>query len=469
MDDERGATLVGAGASEIAEAGPAPAPPGTRSPFHVAPEVVQHRGLSTASDLYAVGCMLYELLVGSPPFEGPTHLATMMAHVTLQPEPPSMRAPSIPVEVDDLVLWALAKDPAGRPASAEELARQLREWAHGPEEAEMPSPDTGTAAPPPPPAESRPWSEAPAGASDVGRWWALYDGTELITTGRFSRVYRGLHRQTGEWHAIKQLQLPRGTDPGEGLKSAPATQAIQRLFANEMHLLQTLSEEDPPVPRLAAMLQAYRSDEASPAYAMPLMEGTLAARLEREGPLPEATAVRTLVPLAETVGLLHERGIVHCGISPRSVMFDRAGGVHLGGFDRACRLTERAALLEAQHEAQHAVHAVLYVLGDVRFLSPERCRGEDFGQATDVYSLGALLFYMLVGVAPFQRPDEMQIMLDHLSTPPPSIGEWGIEVTPRTQEVIHRALAKSPSARFGSAASMAAALLGEPSALGYRA
>lgn len=466
VDDGGGATLVGAGASQVAEAGPAPTPPGTRSPYHVAPEVVQHRDVSTASDIYAVGCMLYELLVGSPPFEGPTHLATMMAHMTLQPEPPSMRTPSIPVEIDDLVLWALAKDPAGRPASAAEFARQLRAWDQGPEEAEVPTPAEVELRRPLPP-EGRPRVEVP-GASDVGRWWGLYEATELIATGRFSRVYRGLHRQTGEWHAIKHLQVPRGLHPGEGLGGAPAAQAVQRLFANEMHLLQVLSEEDPPIPRVTTMLQAYRSDDAGPAYAMALMEETLAARVERDGPLAEATAVRTLVPLAETVELLHERGIVHGGISPRSVMFDRGGGVHLGGFDSACRLTERAALLEAQHEAQQAVHAALYILGDVRFLSPERCRGEEFDHATDVYSLGALLFFMLVGAAPFQRPDEMQIMLDHLSTPPPRISEWGIEVTPRTQEVIHRALAKSPSARFESAAAMAAALLGESSALGYR-
>jgi serine/threonine protein kinase len=272
-----------------------------------------------------------------------------------------------------------------------------------------------------------------------------------------------VHRQTGEVHAIKHLQVPRTVSALEGPKGTRAAQAVWRLFGNEMHLLQSLSESEPPVPGIAVMLQAYRADENSPAYAMPLMRETLGARIERGGPLPEPEAVGTLVSLARTVGMLHERGIVHRGLSPRSVMLDRSGSVCLGGFDDAGRLEERSQLLLAEHELQQATRSALYVLGDVRFLSPERCRGEEFDERTDIYSLGALLFYLLAGVAPFEGADEMQVMLDHVSGSPPRLREVGAEASARVQQVIDRALAKSSDARFASVAAMVEALTGPAS------
>jgi len=456
FDDEAGATLVGAGAALVAEAEPAATPPGARSPFHVAPEVVQRHELSVASDIYAAGCMFYELLVGAPPLQGPTHLATMMAHVTIQPEPPSMRVPNVPQAIDDLVLWALAKDPSQRPHSAADFVRRLREVGPGVEEVEAEWAEEGVHV-----GEGPVSLETAPGPPDPTRWWTSYHELTLVANGRFARVYRGSHRQSGAWHAVKHLQVPRAASTAEGLKSARAAQAILKLFENEMHLLQSLSEADPPVTGITTMLQAYRADETSPAYAMLPMEENLAARLQREGPLPEGEAVQAFVSLAQTVATLHERGIAHRGLSPRSVMFDRAGRIVLGGFDGACRLSERGALLLAEHEVQQATRSPLYVLGDARYLSPERCRGEEFDERTDVYSLGALLFFMLTGVAPFDRVDEMQIMLDHVSSPPPRVRERGVEVAPRTQEVIDHALAKSPGARFPSATEMVSALAGE--------
>ncbi len=80
------------------------------------------------SDLYALGCVAYWLLTGTPVFKGRTVMETLVMHVNAEPEPPSRRAPEpLPAELDALVLACLAKDPADRPQTADELARRLTE------------------------------------------------------------------------------------------------------------------------------------------------------------------------------------------------------------------------------------------------------------------------------------------------------------------------------------------------------
>lgn len=89
------------------------------------PEQVQNGRADDRSDLYALGCCLYELLTGAPPFDGPTPFAVMRRHVEEQPRPPSALRPEIPAELDELVLRTLAKYPHERPQTAAELRHGL--------------------------------------------------------------------------------------------------------------------------------------------------------------------------------------------------------------------------------------------------------------------------------------------------------------------------------------------------------
>lgn len=461
-DGESQAMLVGAGAALAADAGSATSRVAAHSPFYVAPEVVQSRERSVASDIYAAGCVLYELLVGAPPFQGPTHLATMVAHVTLEPEPPSMRVPNIPTQLDEIVLCALAKEPQARPRSAAEFAEALEALAPQPSEsAYLPATVSESTQGTPHRAPMPTVGSASLAPPDPSRWWTLYTDLALIASGRFTRIYRGTHRHSGEQHAIKHLQLPRAASWFEGLKTTHAVQALLQLFGNEMHILQFLSEADPPVPGITTMLQAYRSEEHGPAYAMRLMHETLEQRITREGPMPERTAVPVFAAIASTVARLHELGIIHRNISPKSVMFDYTGLTVLGGFDTASRLSELPAVLAAEQEILKATQPPVSLLsGDVRYVPPERYRGENLDERSDIYSLGALLFYMLAGSPPFDREDEMQTMLNHVSANPPRLSDWNVPVSPRVEEVIYRALAKSPEARPQNIPAMLAGLTG---------
>ncbi len=93
---------------------------------YLSPEQAQGHAVSAASDLYAVGVILYELLTGVVPFDGDTAVAIAFKQVSAQPLAPSAVNPTVPAALDEIVLRALAKDPAARYASADEFIAALQ-------------------------------------------------------------------------------------------------------------------------------------------------------------------------------------------------------------------------------------------------------------------------------------------------------------------------------------------------------
>jgi serine/threonine-protein kinase len=98
------------------------------TPEYVSPEAVDGRGTDARSDLYALGLILFELFTGRPPFSGDSPFAILKKHCTEAPPLPSSVQPGVPPELEAIVLQLLRKDPAERPASAEDLVVALRDW-----------------------------------------------------------------------------------------------------------------------------------------------------------------------------------------------------------------------------------------------------------------------------------------------------------------------------------------------------
>ena len=93
---------------------------------YMAPEQVGGGDVGPFTDVYALGCVLYHCLAGGPPFDDRPGMASLLAHLEATPPDPCERNPSLPRELGDAVLVALAKAPAKRPASASEYARLVR-------------------------------------------------------------------------------------------------------------------------------------------------------------------------------------------------------------------------------------------------------------------------------------------------------------------------------------------------------
>ncbi|MXM63913.1 protein kinase [Streptomyces sp. HUCO-GS316] len=135
---------------------------------YLAPERALGRPAQPASDVYSLGCVLYQLLTGQAPFQGATATAVVQQHVEATPVPPARLHPGIPQPLSDYVLHLLAKDPADRP-SAEQTADRLS----GQERAQPPVETDATAVLPAPPSAppAPPWAAAadPVGSRPRGR------------------------------------------------------------------------------------------------------------------------------------------------------------------------------------------------------------------------------------------------------------------------------------------------------------
>jgi eukaryotic-like serine/threonine-protein kinase len=141
---------------------------------YLSPEQAQGYAVTEASDIYAVGVVLYELLTGGVPFEGESAVTIALKQVSVQPMPPSQRNPQVTPPLDAVVLRAMAKDPAARFAGADELIAALQQARAGIAPAPLPiangaPPTAALLVPPLPPGDGQPEDAAAAEADEKRR------------------------------------------------------------------------------------------------------------------------------------------------------------------------------------------------------------------------------------------------------------------------------------------------------------
>ena len=185
-------------------------------------------------------------------------------------------------------------------------------------------------------------------------------------------------------------------------------------------------------------------------YVMPFVEGeTLAELLAREGQLPLPQAVQIAQEVAEALSLAHSHGIVHRDIKPQNIMLSR-GHAMVADFGIARAIAEAGA---------GKLTDTGIAVGTPVYMSPEQATATEHVDArTDVYSLGCVLYEMLVGQPPFTGPTAQAILARHSmqDVPAPHIVRHSIPA--ELEQVVLCALEKSPADRFHSASDFADAL-----------
>ena len=175
---------------------------------------------------------------------------------------------------------------------------------------------------------------------------------------------------------------------------------------------------------------------------MECVEGrTLQAKLDRDGPLPAAEVLRIGQQIAFGLAAAHGRGLVHRDIKPANVLLE--------GTAERVKVTD-FGLARAADDVSITRSGV--IAGTPQYMSPEQVNGGRVGPASDLFSLGSLLFALCAGHPPFRAPSLTAVLkLVGEGTPPPLRGA-NPAVPRRLDAVIRRLLAKSPDDRFASAA-----------------
>ncbi|MFI5312416.1 MAG: protein kinase, partial [Gemmatimonadales bacterium] len=185
-------------------------------------------------------------------------------------------------------------------------------------------------------------------------------------------------------------------------------------------------------------------------YVMPFIAGeSLRQRLDRERRLPLEEAARLARGVASALDYAHRQGIVHRDIKPENVMLH----------DGEALVTDFGIAKAFTAAASDKLTSTGSAVGTPWYMSPEQMSGEvELDARSDIYSLGAMLFEMIVGEAPFTGPNLQSIMAKVFNTPVPSLREQRDEVPAWLQETAERALAKQAGDRFATAAAFAQAL-----------
>ena len=185
-------------------------------------------------------------------------------------------------------------------------------------------------------------------------------------------------------------------------------------------------------------------------FSMALVIGTsLNDRVKDDGPLPPKEAARLLKSVVEAVEYAHGKGIIHRDIKPQNILLDEAGQPRLTDFGLAKQATSQSDLTVTGQ-----------VMGTPSYMPPEQASGkiDEIGPASDVYSLGATLYFVLTGRPPFQTATPAETIQQVLDTEPVALRRLNPAIPHDLETICLKCLRKEPAKRYASAAELAADL-----------
>lgn len=196
-------------------------------------------------------------------------------------------------------------------------------------------------------------------------------------------------------------------------------------------------------PNIVSIFDRGEADDGTYYIAMEYLPGgTLKDRILKRGALAPRTAAAVALQIAEALKAAHDRDVIHRDIKPHNILITASGDVKVTDFGIA-----RAASSSTMTRTGH-------ILGTAHYISPEQAMGEAVGPASDLYSLGVVLYEMLTGEMPFDADTPLGIAMKHVNghLVPPQVLNPG--VPDGVNAVTMRLLAKNPEDRYGSDAEL---------------
>lgn len=257
-----------------------------------------------------------------------------------------------------------------------------------------------------------------------------YQLEEFIGKGGMALVFRATDMRTGHDVAVKILR-PEFNGDNEFLErfQREALAASKMSHHNIVNLLDVGNEDN------------YHY------LVLEYMRGrTLKAVISEKGKLPESIAAQIAIRILSALQHAHSNGIIHRDIKPGNVLVNAEGHIKVADFGIA-RVAGSNTLSKNDS-----------VIGSAHYFSPEQARGDDVTFASDVYSVGVVMYEMLTGRVPFDGDTPVAIALQHISSLPQPLSALEENISPAMERVVLTALNKDPKNRYRSAADMARAI-----------
>ena len=226
-----------------------------------------------------------------------------------------------------------------------------------------------------------------------------------------------------------------------------AVKVMHREMSEQEDQLQRFRQEARAVaklthPNVVAVIDA-GEDGGHPYIVFEYVKGeTLKQRIGRVGALDTQEAIAYAIEVARGLSVAHARKMVHRDIKPQNVLIDEEGRAKLTDFGISRQLE------------QDGVTATGRVLGTTDYVAPEQAMGKDIDTRSDIYSLGVVLYEMLIGQVPFHADSQVGVAMKHVNEELPDVQRRRPEASAAVALVVERATAKDPAERYQTVAEM---------------
>jgi serine/threonine protein kinase len=262
-----------------------------------------------------------------------------------------------------------------------------------------------------------------------GSWFGSYELLEQIGEGGMGVVFKARQRTLNRIVALKMMRSGSLASESEVKRFRSEAQAVARLQHPNVVAIHEVGEHDGQL-----------------FFSMDYIEGKNLAEVVRRTPLPAERAARYVKTIAEATHYAHERGILHRDLKPANVLIDAS--------DQP-RITDFGLAKHIETDSDLTVSGA--VMGTPSYMPPEQAAGrrKEIGPASDVYSLGAILYDLLTGRPPFRADTPVDTLRQVLDTEPAPPRLLNAKIPRDLETVCLKCLAKEPGQRYPSARELA--------------